>query len=365
MIPFFDMNSGHDEIETHLVNAFHRVVKSGHVIMGTELRAFEDEFAEYCGASHCIGVGNGLDALALTLRAKGVGPGDEVIVPSQTFIATWLAVSMVGAVPIPVEVNDEYLIDPTKIRDKLTRKTRAIIPVHLFGLPADMDEINVIANESDLFVLEDAAQAHGARYKGRSTGNLAHAAAFSFYPTKNLGALGDGGAVVTNDTNLAHDLRRLRNYGSQQKYVHEVAGVNSRLDEMQAAFLRVKLPHLDSANARRRILATRYSEGLANVPGIKIPRVPPEREHVFHLYVIECQRRDELHAYLQANKVSTLIHYPVAPHMQGAYSHLGLADNSLPIAKRMADQSLSLPMWPQMKEQDVDEVISHIREFML
>lgn len=363
MIPFYDLNATHREHGTALIDAFRRVLNSGSIIMGQELASFEEEFAAYCGASFCIGVGNGLDALALALRAKGVGPGDEVIVPSQTFIATWLAVSTVGATPVPVEVNGEYVIDPTKISRRIGPRTRAIIPVHLYGLPADMEKINAIAADSNLFVLEDAAQAHGSRQNGKRAGSLANAAAFSFYPTKNLGALGDGGAVVTSDEELAYNLRRLRNYGSTEKYVHDVLGGNSRLDEVQAALLRIKLRALDSANASRQMLAARYTRGLSGVTGLKTPQQPPDREHVYHLYVIECERRDELKDYLQRNKVQTLVHYPTAPHMQTVYSDMGIKPDELPSAKRMAERCLSLPLWPQMCVQDVDHVVGLINDF--
>jgi dTDP-4-amino-4,6-dideoxygalactose transaminase len=365
MIPFFDIHAGHDALSQQLKDAFDRVLQSGHVIMGPELLAFEQEFADFCGAGHCVGVGNGLDALALALRAKGIGPGDEVLVPSQTFIATWLAVSMIGATAIPVEVDPcTYLMDPMKIAGKLTQRTKGIIPVHLFGLPADMDPINHIASEHGLFVLEDAAQAHGARYQGNRTGVLGDAAAFSFYPTKNLGGMGDGGAVVTNDAGLAEDLRRLRNYGSRKKYVHEVAGVNSRLDEIQAAILRTKLPYLDDWNARRKAVAEAYQIGLRDLPGLILPVVPSNCEHVYHLYVIRTKRRDELQSYLADRGVTTLIHYPVAPHSQKAYAQYGITDGDLPIATQVARETLSLPIWPQMPFSDVDAVVTHIRAFM-
>jgi len=363
-IPFFDINAGHSALGAELKSAFDRVLSSGHVIMGPALTAFESNFAAYCGAKHCIGVGNGLDALALALRARGIGPGDEVIVPSQTFIASWLAVSMVGATPVPVEINeDTYTLDAVRISEKLTARTRAIMPVHLYGLPADMEAINKIAEGAGLFVLEDAAQAHGASVGGKRTGALGHAAAFSCYPTKNLGAMGDGGAVVTNDDALADELRKLRNYGSRVKYVHEIAGVNSRLDELQAALLDVKLPVLDDWNDRRRAIAARYSEALKDIDGLAIPRVPNGMEHVYHLYVVRTPRRDELHNYLKDRDVTTLIHYPTAPHAQGAYASLGLTDSKLPIAARVAAQTLSLPIWPQMPHESVDEVVSHIRTF--
>ena len=365
MISFFDINAGHAELGNGLQDAFKRVLESGSIIMGAELQAFEEEFAAYCGVKHCIGVGNGLDALALALRARGIGPGDEVLVPSQTFIASWLAVSMTGATPVPVEIDPAtYGIDATRLRDHVTPRTKAIMPVHLYGSPADMDAINAIAREFNLFVLEDAAQAHGAYYKGKRAGALGHAAGFSFYPSKNLGALGDGGAIVTDDDQLAADLRRLRNYGSNKKYVHEVAGVNSRLDELQAAILRVKLPSLDHGNERRRAIAERYTAGLQGIADLHTPASVEGATPVYHLYVIRTTRRDELVAYLGKQGVTCLIHYPIAPHQQGAYADLGIPADSLPLANQAAAQTLSLPIWPQMPLSHVDEVIAHIKQFM-
>lgn len=364
MTPFFDIAASHMELAGELSSAFDRVMRSGHLIMGPELAAFESEFASYCGAKHCVGVGNGLDALALTLRAKGVKEGDEVIVPSHTFIATWLGVSMVGAKPVPVEIDPlTYNLDPSAITAKLTSKTKAIIPVHLYGLPAAVDEILSIANPRGLFVLEDAAQAHGAMLRGKNTGALGHAATFSFYPTKNLGAMGDGGAVVTSDDELMGKLRMLRNYGSRIKYVHEVAGVNSRLDELQAALLRVKLRHLDEWNRKRRALAAQYAERLKGVGDLILPLVPEGSTHVFHLYVIRTKEREKLANYLAAREIHTLVHYPAPPHAQGAYADLGLSSTSLPLASQAANEVLSLPMWPQMTTDHVDAVTDHIRSF--
>lgn len=364
MIPFFDIHATHAAVANELKDAFARVLASGHIIMGSELEKFETEFAAYCGIKHCIGVGNGLDALALALRARGIGPGDEVIVPSQTFIATWLAVSMVGATPVPVEIDPgTYGLDTSRIAAALTAKTKGIVPVHLYGAPVDMKGISDIAARHGLFVLEDAAQAHGAQYLGRRAGALGDAAAFSFYPTKNLGALGDGGAIVTNDDRLAADLRRLRNYGSNKKYVHEVAGVNSRLDELQAAFLRVRLRTLDKENDQRRAIAARYTEGLRTLPGITTPVSVAGAVPVYHLYVIRSKQRDALAAYLNEHKIGCLVHYPTTPHMQAAYAELALAPDSLPLARAAAAETLSLPMWPGMSEAQVDTVIDRIRQF--
>ena len=297
---FFDLNAANLELRDALDSAYRRVMESGWVILGPELELFESEFASFCESSHCVGVGNGLDALALALRAKGIGAGDEVIVPSHTFIATWLAVSMVGARPVPVEVDDAtFTMDVRAAADAVTPKTAAIIPVSLYGHPVDMDPILSFAERNGLFVLEDAAQAHGARFRGRRTGSLAHATAFSFYPTKNLGALGDGGAVVTSDPVLADRLRVLRNYGSREKYVHIEAGVNSRLDELQAAFLRTRLTVLDKWNEKRRTLADSYGKCLAGVADLVAPSVSPGAEHVYHLYVVRLRDRDRMIEFAQ------------------------------------------------------------------
>ena len=361
-VPFFDFAGSLFDIKPEVKAAISRVIDSGRTIMGPELEAFEREFAAYCDASHAIGVGNGLDALTLVLRAIGVGPGDEVIVPSQTFIATWLAVSHVGATPVPVDIDPmTYAIDADHILAAVTSRTRAIIPVHLFGHTGDMDKIGEIAEQYGLFVLEDAAQSHGARYKNRRCGTLGHAAAFSFYPTKNLGALGDGGAITTNDAKLARDLRALRNYGSAEKYVHEVVGYNSRLDEMQAALLRVKLNYLDEWNEARRSLAAQYQEKLAGLPGLKLPTQANWAEHVYHLFVVECDERDELAARLRSQGVDTLVHYPVPPGHQQAYIDLAAGGN-FPRGEAAARRCLSLPMWPQMTTEQLDYTVNSIRK---
>jgi len=364
MIPFFNLQDSNAEVAQDIRSAFERVFESGHVIMGPELEAFETEFAAYCGVKHCIGMGNGLDALALALRAKGIGPGDEVIVPSQTFIASWLAVSMVGATPVPVEIaEDSYGLRPDLIEEKISVRTKAIMPVHLFGCPVDMTAIGQIAKEANLFVLEDAAQAHGSTHNGIRAGGLGHAAGFSFYPTKNLGAIGDGGATVTSDDALAAELRRLRNYGSDVKYVHEVAGVNSRLDELQAAILRVKLRHLDNWNAQRRAIAAQYTAELEGVGDITLPATPEGSVPVYHLYVIRTAQREALIDYLKQRGITCLVHYPIPPHVQGAYANLSIPPDSLPAATRAANECLSLPIWPQMKPSDVATVVQHIRAF--
>lgn len=358
MIPFLDFGAMHAELRPRLDAAYARVVDSNWLILGNEVTAFEHEFAAYCGAKHCIGVANGLDALFITLKAMGIGPGDEVIVPSNTYIATWLAVSYAGATPVPVEPDlRTYNIDPARIEAAITPATKAIMPVHLYGQPADMDPILEIARRHNLKVVEDAAQAHGAKYKGRRTGSLGDAAGFSFYPGKNLGALGDGGAVVTNDDALADKLRVLRNYGSREKYHNEVKGFNSRLDELQAAFLREKLVVLDDWNARRCAVAKRYLAGLANL-GLVLPFVPDWAEPVWHLFVVRHRSRDALQKALTAHGVGTAIHYPIAPHRQPAYAEMALAEGNLPVSEAIHREVLSLPIWPQMTDAQVSEVIA-------
>jgi dTDP-4-amino-4,6-dideoxygalactose transaminase len=360
-VPFLDLGRIHQSIREPLDAAYHRVVDSGWFIMGPELEAFEAEWAQYCEVKHCIGVGNGLEALHLLLRAYGIGPGDEVIVPSNTFIATWLAVTECGAIPVPVEPNiDTYNIDPTLIGNAITSRTRAIIPVHLYGQPADMDSISVLAAKYGLIVIEDAAQAQGARYKGRRAGSLGHAAATSFYPSKNLGALGDGGAVLTNDDAIAEKVKQLRNYGSKVKYQHDLAGYNSRLDEIQAAFLRVKLAVLDEWNARRREIATQYSKLLAG-GDIDLPLIPEYAEPVWHLYVIRSKHRDALKAQLEEQGVSTTIHYPIPPHLQACYQ--GFQERHLPIAERLGGEVLSLPMFSALEAEEIEHVAKNVLGF--
>jgi dTDP-4-amino-4,6-dideoxygalactose transaminase len=325
------------------------------------LEAFESEFAQYCEAKHCIGVGNGLEALHLLLRAYGIGAGDEVIVPSNTFIATWLAVTECGATPVPVDPNiDTHNIDPALIGNAITSRTRAIIPVHLYGQPADMDPICVLAAKHGLIVIEDAAQAQGARYKGRRAGSLGHAAATSFYPGKNLGALGDGGAVLTNDDAIAERVKQLRNYGSKIKYQHDLVGYNSRLDEMQAAFLRAKLAVLDEWNARRREIATQYSTLLAGAD-MDLPVIPEFAEPVWHLYVIRSKQRNTLKAHLDQHGVSTVIHYPIPPHRQACYQEY--RGHNLPIAVMLAEEVLSLPMSSSLEAAEVEHVASTTLRF--
>ncbi|MBI5607678.1 MAG: DegT/DnrJ/EryC1/StrS family aminotransferase [Deltaproteobacteria bacterium] len=362
MIPFLDLAQTYAAHQGEFDSAWQRVTHRGWFIAGEELAAFEQEFATYVGAKHCIGVANGLDALHLVLRAWDIGPGDEVIVPSQTFVATWLAVSWCGATPVPVEVDDCCLLDPARIEAAITARTRAILPVHLYGQPADMDAIAAVARRHGLRVLEDAAQAHGARYRGRPCGSLAEAAGWSMYPGKNLGAFGDGGAITTSDAALAGTLRKLRNYGSSVKYHHDLAGFNSRLDELQAALLRVRLAHLESDNQIRTEHAARYVAALAGCPGLQLPATPADTLPVWHLFVVRTARREALARFLAERGIATQIHYPVPPHRAKAYaaSHAQL---NLPLADAWADTCLSLPMSPHHTPAQIDEVATAVRAF--
>ena len=361
MIPFLDLRAGYDELRPEIDAAISRVLDSGMYILGEEVAAFEREYADYCGCKHAIGVANGLDALHLALRAMGVGPGDEVIVPSNTYIATWLAVSQCGATPVPVEpVEGTSNLDPALIEAAITPRTKAILPVHLYGQPADLDPILAVAAKHGLRVLEDGAQAQGARYKGQRIGGHGDAVAWSFYPGKNLGAYGDAGAITTNDDALAEQLRVLRNYGSRVKYVNDVQGWNSRLDPLQAAVLRVKLAHLDDWNARRRAIAARYLDGLRDA-GVALPEVPEWAEPAWHLFVVRSERRDALQARLGEAGIGTLIHYPLPPHRQQAYAELAFSADAFPIANRLADQLLSLPIGPHQPEAATAAVIDAVR----
>lgn len=360
-IPFLDLGAAYRELKTEIDAAIHRVLDSGWYILGPEVDAFEAEWAAWCGADHAVGVANGLDALILALRALDIGPGNEVIVPSNTYIATWLAVTAVGARPVPVEPDPAtHNIDPARIAAAITPATKAILPVHLHGQPADLDPIIALARQHGLAVIEDAAQAHGARYKGRRIGAHGDVVCWSFYPGKNLGALGDGGAITTNRADLADRIRVLRNYGSRVKYVNEVQGVNSRLDPIQAAVLRAKLPHLDAWTDRRRAVAAAYAEGLRD-SGLILPHVPDWAEPAWHLYVLRSPDRDGLQKRLAEAGVGTLIHYPIPPHMQAAYAELGLAPEALRLAHALAGEVLSLPMGPQLPLADVARVIDAVR----
>ncbi len=360
-VPFLDLGAPYRELQEEMDAAARHVLQSGWYVLGGEVESFEDEFADYCEAKHCVGVANGLDALHIILRAMNIGPGDEVIVPANTYIATWLAVSYAGATPMPVEPDERtYNLDPARTRDAFTPRTKAIIAVHLYGQPAEMDALNEIAAPHGIKVIEDAAQAHGARYKGRRTGALGDAAAFSFYPGKNLGALGDGGAIVTDDAQLADASRVLRNYGSHVKYYNERKGFNSRLDELQAALLRVKLPKLDEWNARRQRIVERYQQGLADVPGLLLPYAPKHIDPVWHLFVVRHLERDALQKHLTAAGVGTLIHYPLPPHLQQAYAEMSFKRGSFPLSERMAEEVLSLPVGPHLSFAESDYVIAEV-----
>lgn len=360
-VPFLDLKAPHQALKTELEAAFSRVLDSGWYIAGKELETFEAHFAKYCGVEYCIGVGNGLDAIYLLLKAYGIGRGDEVLVPSNTFIATWLAVTRTGATPVAVEPDPRtYTLDPAALDAALTPQTAAIIPVHLYGQPADMDPINRFAERHGLIVIEDGAQAQGALYRGRRVGSLGHGAATSFYPGKNLGALGDGGAVLTADPAIADKVRELRNYGSKVKYQHDELGYNSRLDELQAAFLTVKLPHLDAWNSRRAQIARRYGEGIRQAE-ITTPFVPEWANPVWHLYVVRTPQRDQLQRYLRERQIETMIHYPIPPHRQQCYQDLNIGPQA--IAERLSGEILSLPMSPTMTGDQVEWVIETINCF--
>lgn len=364
MIPFLDLKGPYAELAAELDDALRRTASSGWYILGAEVEAFEQEYAGYCSARHCIGLGNGLDALHLALRAMDVGPGDEVIVPSNTYIATWLAVSQCGATPVPVEpVETTFNIDPARIEPAITPRTKVILPVHLYGQPADLGPILDIARKYRLRVLEDAAQAHGSSYHGQRIGSHADAVAWSFYPTKNLGAMGDAGALTTNDDKIADRVRVLRNYGSRTKYVNEVRGWNSRLDPMQAAVLRVKLKHLDIWNDRRRALAEIYARELRDC-GLILPSVPPGVESAWHVYVVRHPRRDAFQRALQLAGVSTLIHYPISAHLQQAYADAGYKPGAFPLAESMAAEVISLPIGPHLSADDACEVATKARRLV-
>jgi dTDP-4-amino-4,6-dideoxygalactose transaminase len=372
-IPFLELKPTYTELQPEMDAAYRRVMDSGWYLLGGELEALEQEFATYCGAAHCVVVGNGLDALHLILRGYGIGAGDEVIVPSHTYIATWLAVSYAGATPVPVEPDPRtYNLDPNRIADAITSRTKAIMPVHLYGQPADMDPICEVARKNGLKVIEDAAQSHGARYRGRRCGTLGDAAGFSFYPGKNLGAFTDAGAIVTEDAGLAASVRKLRNYGSVVKYDHEVKGFNSRLDELQAAFLRVKLQRLDEWNARRQRLAGVYLSQLSSHDSqLTLPFVPSWAESVWHLFVVRHPQRDALQRHLSAAGIGSLIHYPTPPHRSGAYSPISSntgsmaspAFGALPIAENLASTVLSLPIGPHLSEEQVGRITAVIAGF--
>ncbi len=361
-VPFLDVRAGYLELRSELDDALRRTMVSGRYVLGEELEGFEEEFARYCGVDHCIGVASGLDALILILRALRIGPGDEVVVPANTFVATWLAVSHSGARPVPVDSDpDSGNLDPGGLEQVLSERTRAIIPVHLYGQPADMTSINRIARRHGLKVIEDAAQAHGALFGGKRTGSLADAAAFSFYPSKNLGAFGDAGAIVTNDAQLVERVRLLRNYGSETKYSHRIKGFNSRLDPLQAALLRVKLRHLDEWNARRRKVADEYLTSLKGIAGLALPNPPMSGQPVWHLFVVRSRNREQLRQSLENSGIETLIHYPVPPHRSPAYQDFAMNAGLFPIAEELAQTVLSLPMGPHLDASQQADVVTAVR----
>ena len=362
-IPFVSFVPLQRELDSDLRDAFNRVYENSWYILGDECKQFESSFASYCQTEYCIGCGNGLDALLLSLKALSISEGDEVIIPSNTYIATALAVSYVGATPVFVEpCLDTFNIDPNLIEAFVTSKTKAIMPVHLYGQPANMDPIMEIATKHDLYIIEDAAQAHGARYKGKRVGGFGNAAGFSFYPGKNLGALGDAGAVTTNDKKIAEAVFCYRNYGSKRKYEHLVQGNNSRLDEVQAAFLRAKLPHLDRMNAERRRIADIYLSEIKN-PNIILPHVIECVEPVWHVFAIRSKKRDELEQYLNNMGIGTNCHYPIPIHLQKAYHDLGFSEGEYPIAEEISRTELSIPMYYGLSDEQIDYIVSAINNF--
>lgn len=360
IVPFLNIKAAYQELQSEIEEAVLESLRSGWYIGGEDVESFERDFADFTEAKHCVTIANGLDALHLALRALGIGNGDEVIVPANTFIATWLAVSHCGATPIPVEPLEEtYNIDPSCIEKVITPRTKAIVVVHLYGQPADIDPILTIAHKNGLKVIEDAAQSHGARYKGKRIGAHSDVVAWSFYPGKNLGALGDGGAITTNNLELADRIEIMRNYGSRHKYVNEVKGFNSRLDPVQASVLKIKLKYLDEWNARRVVIAKQYLAAFADRDLI-LPKVPDWAEPVWHLFVIRCSDRNSLQKKLANRNIHTMIHYPIPPHLQKAYVDMGMKEGKFPITEKIHQEVLSLPIDPTMANKDVEEVIDAV-----
>jgi dTDP-4-amino-4,6-dideoxygalactose transaminase len=364
-ISFYDLKKINKKYENSLISSFKKVLKSGFFINNKEVDKFEKNFSKYCNVKFCTGVANGLEGIFLILKALNIGTGDEVIVPSNTYIATWLAVTHTGAKVVPVEPEIiSFNIDPNKIEKKITSKTKAIIVVHLYGQMADMDPILRIAHKYNLKVVEDCAQAHGAKYKNKKSGSMGDAAAFSFYPTKNLGAIGDAGAVTTNNYKLAKKIELLRNYGSKKKYFNDLIGYNSRLDEIQASFLNIKLRLLDNENKKRKNIAEYYSKNLDNIPNIIIPKVMKYNSHVWHLYVIRSSKRDLLIKKLRKFNIETLIHYPLPPHLQNAYKQLKFSKKSFSISENIHSTALSLPMSPDLSFKDLLFIVSSIKKIL-
>lgn len=362
VIPYLDISRMHHMIKDDVADAINKVMTNEWYILGQELKCFEEEYAAYCGTRYCLGVGNGLDALHIILSAFSIGEGDEVIVPANTFIATALAVSYVGATPVFVDIDEKtFNINPEQIEKKITEKTKAIIAVHLYGRLADMEKVNQIADKNKLYVIEDAAQAHGAFSYGKKAGNFGMAAGFSFYPGKNLGAMRDAGAITTNDEQIYEKAKALRNYGSGEKYHHIYQGFNSRMDELQAAILRVKLRHLDEWTVKRREIAKFYLNNIQNNM-IKLPKFS-EEENVWHIFPVFCENREDLQRYLQDSGIMTQIHYPIPVHLQQAYQELGYQKGDFPVTEHLADTELSLPVWYGMTEKEIEEIVSALNQF--
>lgn len=363
-IPFLSLDSQNDLIKAEIKAAFERVFDKKWYVLGQEVQHFENAYANFSNTNHCIGVANGLDALQIALKTLGIGPGDEVLAPTNTFIATWLAISHCGATIVPIEPKiDTYNLDFNKIEALITDSTKAIIPVHLYGQICEMDQIMEIAKRYGLYVIEDNAQAQGATYHGKISGSFGDLNCTSFYPTKNLGAFGDAGAITTNDNALANKTRLLRNYGSSEKYVNEQIGYNSRLDEMQAAFLSIKLKYISKWTIERQQIAAQYTSGLKQIDQLVLPRLAAGADHVYHLYVIRTTKRDELQQYLNAKGIGTAIHYPIPPHLQKAYAHLNYKKGDFPIVEELSETSLSLPLYPGMLAEDIEYVIKTIHLF--
>lgn len=362
-IPYLNLANMHDPLKSELKEKFNQVLENEWFVQGKECQLFEQRFAEFCGSKYCVGVGNGLDAIRVILQAYNIGAGDEVIVPANTFIATVLAVSYTGAVPVLVDADARtYNIDIQKIEEKITSRTKAIIVVHLYGRAVEMDPVLAIAQKHGLKVIEDSAQAHGAVYKGRYTGNLGDAAAFSFYPGKNLGALGDGGAVTTNDEELAKRVRALCNYGSYQKYCHVFKGCNSRLDEVQAALLSIKLPHLKEWNEERKNIARKFNEGIKNEL-LSLPQVADRDGHVFHIYPLLCGNREKLISYLEEKGVHTNVHYPTPIPRQGAYKEMGISMKDYPVTEKICAEEVSIPLYPGMTQEEINYIIKTLNDY--
>lgn len=363
MIPFYSFEPAHRDIRAEVLEALTGCYDSNWYVLGEQVQQFETEYAQWNGVQHAVGVASGLDALHIALKALDIGPGQEVVVASNAYIACWLAIAATGATIVPAEPDpDTHNLDPRTVEEALSPRTAAIMPVHLFGQACDMQPLLRLAERRGLFIVEDNAQAHGARCAGNLTGSMGHVNATSFYPTKNLGALGDGGALTTGSDALARFARTYRNYGSEQKYYNEYAGLNSRLDEMQAAVLRIKLKHLADWNRRREQLAMLYLEGLKGVEDLQLPLIAPDCTHVWHIFVVQCDRRDALQAHLATQGIQTMIHYPVPPHRQQAFAHLGFKDGQFPVAERLARRSLSLPLFPGMTTAQVEQVCEAIKK---